>query len=44
MRLLRDIGLALLWTALVIVLFIPALFGLILEEVEHKKGDEDGYR
>lgn len=40
MRLLRDVGYALLWTALVIVLFIPALFGLVLEEVEHKKGDE----
>lgn len=40
MRLIRDAGYALLWTALVIVLIIPALFGLVLEEVEHKKGDE----
>ena len=40
MKFLRNVGLTLLWTALIIVLFIPALFGLILEEVEHKKGDE----
>lgn len=39
MKLIRNILYALLWTLLVIVLFIPALFGLILEETAHKKGD-----